>query len=97
MKAPGSWIAAAQSLGRNIAWVSHLAPGLVVRHCGHPTALRPYWIDGVDDQTKYYSLAKAQDAAIAFSAGRPAEEPAILERLVRERTASSSQAYLFAV
>jgi len=29
--------------GRNDKWVRADMPGLVIRHCGHPTALRPYW------------------------------------------------------
>lgn len=35
---------------RAIAWTCTTDRRLVVRHCGHPTALRPYFlvIDGVD-------------------------------------------------
>lgn len=29
---------------RNVAWVCDELRGIVVRHCCHPTALRPYYI-----------------------------------------------------
>jgi hypothetical protein len=40
--------------------------GWVVAHCGHPTALRPYYVDGPDGQhfQAYRLLAEAKDVAI---------------------------------
>ena len=51
--------------GRNWAW-KHAALGIVVRHCGHPTALRPYYVPE-DPHVKHSSLASAQAAALAFA------------------------------
>lgn len=43
-----SWTAISKNPhGRNNAWVSDDMPGVVVRHCGHQTALRPYYINAV--------------------------------------------------
>lgn len=52
--------------GRNRAWTSPQLPGVEVRHCGHPTALRPYYIAGqLDTLGTFRLLAQAQAAAIA--------------------------------
>lgn len=32
-------------LGRNMFWTRDDMPGLVIIHCGHPTALRPYYCE----------------------------------------------------
>lgn len=31
--------------GRNMFWTKADMPGLVIKHCGHPTALRPYYCE----------------------------------------------------
>lgn len=50
--------------GRNWAW-KHQATGVVVRHCGHPTALRPYYVPE-DPDWKHSTLDKAKAAALMF-------------------------------
>jgi hypothetical protein len=58
------WIIAGRILGRARAWEHVAAPGLVVRHCGHPTALRPYYVDGMLRELGTFSrLRQAQAAA----------------------------------
>jgi hypothetical protein len=44
MKRPSDWQASHWRLGRAVEW-THTS-GAIVRHCGHPTALRPYWVIG---------------------------------------------------
>jgi hypothetical protein len=40
------WVVIARGLkGRALAWRCPHDRQLVVRHCGHPTALRPYWVE----------------------------------------------------
>lgn len=34
---------------RNTRWTNVECPGAVIRHCGHPTALRPYYVVGVEE------------------------------------------------
>lgn len=61
VKPPG-WIGHPGLFGtsRNGAWTHPLAPGVVVRHCGHPTALWPYYIEGLGTRQTFRTLAKAQ-------------------------------------
>ncbi len=54
---------------QNMAWASDAFPGVVIRHCGHPTALRPYWLDGRQVDRKFSTLALAQAAIAALAAG----------------------------
>lgn len=54
---------------QNMAWTSEAFPGVVIRHCGHPTALRPYWLDGRAVARKFTSLTYAQAAVAAIAAG----------------------------
>jgi hypothetical protein len=50
--------------GRNDKWTSDELPGVLVRHCGHPTALRPYYVDGRLNELGTFRLLKdAQQAA----------------------------------
>jgi hypothetical protein len=35
-------------MGRNQRWTCPDLPGVEIRHCGHPTALRPYYVIGVE-------------------------------------------------
>lgn len=46
-RAPQGWAAVEAAFGRSIAWACLRFPGAVVRHCGHPTALYPYYVTGV--------------------------------------------------
>lgn len=40
------WLAIAKSpYGTNSIWANEMYPNLFIRHCGHATALRPYYID----------------------------------------------------
>ena len=50
-------------LGRNGSWTSEQLPGIEVRHCGHPTALRPYYIEGLPIARKFRLLKDAKHAA----------------------------------
>ena len=54
---------------RACTWAHPLMPGLHVRHCCHPTALRPYYVTGPQGgyfiEHKFGTLGKAQAAAIA--------------------------------
>lgn len=47
--------------GRYDAW--RCSNGEVVRHCGHPTALRPYYIDGKLEEVGTFRLLKEAKAA----------------------------------
>jgi hypothetical protein len=61
----GGWYALPTRLGgRAGAWRNVHAPGLEVRHCGHPTANRPYHLIGVPVTRKFYNLAEAQRIAL---------------------------------
>lgn len=64
------WHVLDRSFGRRpIAWEFNLAPGLIVRHCGHPTARFPYNVDGLRALGAFRALADAQVAAeLALSA-----------------------------
>lgn len=55
----GSWIRHGTR-----TWTHPGLPGVAVRHCGHPTALRPYYLTGLPINRKFYSLEKAQAAAL---------------------------------
>jgi hypothetical protein len=60
----GGWYSQQKMLGRTVAWRNVHAPGVEVRHCGHPTANRPYHLVGVPVTRKFYSLAEAQRIAL---------------------------------
>lgn len=40
------WVGRKGPYGKNLTWTHPAYPGVVVTHCGHPTALRPYYIPG---------------------------------------------------
>lgn len=40
-----NWIGHKGPKGRNAFWTRDDMPGLVIIHCGHPTALRPYYCE----------------------------------------------------
>jgi hypothetical protein len=51
--------------GKYDAWTCEQIPGVIVRHCGHPTALRPYYIqgEGLEIPRKFPRLVEALQAA----------------------------------
>lgn len=65
---PARWIGHRGPWGKNLTWTREDMPGLVVRHCGHPTALRPYYLTGEvaedTDRWTYINLRQAQAAAV---------------------------------
>lgn len=81
---PGGWIAAMTMFGRTVAWSHPAAPGILVRHCGHPTALRPYYLTGVAVSRKFKNLAAAKAAAL-----NPAKWIAETEEWEREQDLQS--------
>jgi hypothetical protein len=44
---PGGWAPDPRARGAygNLAWRSPSHPNVVIRHCGHPTALWPYYVE----------------------------------------------------
>lgn len=60
--------------GRNWAW-RHVRTGVMVRHCGHPTALRPYYVTieeggtvlALRDLGTFSQLRDAQAAAVSWA------------------------------
>jgi hypothetical protein len=65
---PAKWIGHRGPWGRNLTWTRDDLPGLIVRHCGHGTALYPYYITTGDNRSPvdgrtYGSLAECQTAA----------------------------------
>jgi hypothetical protein len=54
--------------GRNDAWQCPAIVGarLVVRHCGHPTAIRPYYFPDLPELGKFSRLNYAQACAEAL-------------------------------
>lgn len=62
---PGPWY------GRTMAWTRPDMPGLAVRHCGHPTALYPYYVTigqsmEARDPHPLRTLAEAKAAAVTL-------------------------------
>ncbi|CAB4158748.1 hypothetical protein UFOVP703_29 [uncultured Caudovirales phage] len=57
------WHACSWFQGRACAWVDPRNPGVIVKHCGHPTALRPYYLEGAALSRKFSTLAEAKAAA----------------------------------
>jgi hypothetical protein len=57
-----NWTIVKRMFGRAIMW-RHTS-GAIVKHCGHPTALRPYYVIGRDLGT-FRLLKDAQTAAVA--------------------------------
>ena len=65
-----AWIGHRGVFGRNVAWSRADLPGVQVRHCGHPTALRPYYVTGLGEESSVFGrtfrlLSDAQAAAVA--------------------------------
>ena len=68
---PAKWIGHRGPWGRNLTWTRDDLPGVIVRHCGHGTALYPYYITTGDnrspaDERTYGSLAECQAAAVGY-------------------------------
>lgn len=59
------WVPAGRAFGRTVAWF-HTGTGAMVQHCGHPTALRPYYVKGQLQRLGTFRLLRdAQAAALA--------------------------------
>ncbi len=73
-----TWTGRKGPFGRNVAWSRTDLPGVQVRHCGHPTALRPYYVTGLGEDSSVFGrtfrlLSDAQAAAVAaFNEARTA-------------------------
>lgn len=68
------WVGHPGPTGRNDSWTNERFPGLVVVHCGHPTALRPYYIEGMlGSLGTFRHLADAQQAAVRYALAVPPE------------------------
>lgn len=50
------------------AWTCEQLPGVVVRHCGHPTAIRPYYVEGSHGPLGTHSLLSAAQLAAELDA-----------------------------
>ena len=76
MNAPATgWQGQKGPFGRNVVWTHPQLPGVEVRHCGHPTALRPYYLAGVRyDGRCFRRLVDAQ--AVAMALRKPAQQVA---------------------
>lgn len=63
------WIGQPGPLGNNVRWTRSDMPGITIRHCGHPTALRPYYITTAAGDTlgtfPWLEHAKAVAAVLA--------------------------------
>lgn len=60
-----TWLGHRGPFGRNCRWTSPELPGVVVAHCGHPTALRPYYVVGqLSTLGTFPRLAEAQARAV---------------------------------
>lgn len=57
------WVGHRGPFGRNAAWTSPDLPGIVVRHCGHPTALRPYHVEGFEQPLGTFPRLRLAQAA----------------------------------
>jgi hypothetical protein len=69
---PAKWIGHRGPWGRNLSWTRDDLEGVIVRHCGHGTALYPYYITTGENRSPadgrtYGSLAECQTAATAFA------------------------------
>ena len=65
--ARNGWIAHAKPGARVMQWSHWSLPGVMVHHCGHATARRPYYLTGANTPRKFCTLAEAQ--AWAFNPG----------------------------
>ena len=52
--------------GRFISWKCTALPNVEIRHCGHPTAVRPYYVRGIEalGRQAFARLKDAQDAVV---------------------------------
>lgn len=75
------WVGVGGGLGRrNRQWEHRSIAGLAVRHCGHPTALRPYYVvDLLDELGAFSLLAQAQNAGVLARQALQADPQALVE------------------
>ena len=69
--APPRWIGHRGPWGRNLTWTRPDMPGLTIRHCGHGTALYPYYVTIGESMEPaapgtVRTLTEAQAAAVAL-------------------------------
>jgi hypothetical protein len=87
------WVGHPEPCGRNLAWTCEQLPGVVVRHCGRPTALRPYHVQGANVtgsdhlvSMTFAQLVDAQAAAVQsaqlVAIARPAQPKARARQLL---------------
>jgi hypothetical protein len=78
MSTAPTWIGLGGPGGRNRAWRHAAHTELLVRHCGHPTALRPYYVDGLlHELGAFPRLAQVQQAAVLAQAALAADPAAL--------------------
>jgi hypothetical protein len=67
------WIGASQCGMRYDTWQHPSYPAVAIRHCGHPTAIRPYYIEGLTPRgfisRKFHNLEHAKLAVIEAHEG----------------------------
>jgi hypothetical protein len=58
------WVGRKGPLGKNGSWTHPEFPGVTVKHCGHQTALRPYYIPGskLPGGVAYYTFRTVKQA-----------------------------------
>lgn len=60
----GGWIGRRDELGRIVEWTHPHYQGTSIRHCGHPTALYPYYVlsthPRLASSATYRNLSQAQ-------------------------------------
>ena len=67
-----TWIGHPGPTGRNSSWTSPQLPGVVILHCGHPTALYPYYINGhLEELGTFAKLSQAKAAALKLAPPAP--------------------------
>lgn len=58
------WIGRSLAGIRRDCWTHPAHPGVAIRHCGHPTALRPYYVEGLPFARKFDELEHAKQAVL---------------------------------
>lgn len=79
------WVGHKGCIGKNMAWTHPGFPGVIVKHCGHATALQPYYIPG-GYHIAFRSLRRAQ--WWVEHGGHLLEDEAKAEELYQEMTAN---------
>lgn len=73
-RARGDWRRVDGGRGKGGRYACAAFPGVEIRHCGHATALRPYYFAGLDTARKVHRLEDAKAAVEAVHAGLIEEE-----------------------